>query len=693
MKPFDFSTSSGNRMSLLLAGLAAFAPTFALGGTPAPAPAPEEKELTNSVEFTVGGFAVSGNDAGFQRRTGNNGDFYGGISDFQFEQAAYGGTFTADGHALFGLEDYEVNLKYEKDDLGFIRAGYKQYRTWYDGSGGLGPNEVAPGDASWIDPITEFDDELSLDRGEVWIEAGLRLENLPEITFGYTHRWRDGEKDSTMWDNGIPAYYNIDETRDEFTLDIAHTLGNTDLALGLNYEYASNDNSRHENENEIIHNDRYDYDLFGASMSSTTRFNERMMLGFGYMFTTMDTDIDDGSRFVDGFTGGHTYPDLAGGSEYQQNVINGNFWWNPNDCLVIVPSLRAEWQNNSGISSGLLDGTVNGVTTAASTYADRLFSNDTDIMETTEALEVRYTGLSDLLLYASAELMQNDEDLDLYNLRQNSANVSRKYWRAADIATNTEKYTLGANWYPIHGLSVSAQYYYKELDQDIRNQFTSNVTGDPNVDSELYNHAYDIDNANIRLTWRAMSNLTFITRYDFQQMDMKNRAFWNSATTQVTDSIQSADITQNILTESVTWSATERFYLQGSVHWINSQTDTPANESPNAVPADFIPDWENDYWSAAINAGYSIDSKTDLTATYSYYGASNYQGVTNGTGYGLNTREQCISLTLHRMVTSNMVWNMSYGFITSNTDGAPDQTDGYNDFDAHMVSTGLQVRF
>jgi hypothetical protein len=39
-----------------------------------------------------------------------------------------------------------------------------------------------------------------------------------------------------------------------------------------------------------------------------------------------------------------------------------------------------------------------------------------------------------------------------------------------------------------------------------------------------------------------------------------------------------------------------------------------------------------------------------------------------------------------------MIWNMRYAFITSNTD-APDQTGGYNDFDAHMISTGLQFRF
>jgi hypothetical protein len=44
------------------------------------------------------------------------------------------------------------------------------------------------------------------------------------------------------------------------------------------------------------------------------------------------------------------------------------------------------------------------------------------------------------------------------------------------------------------------------------------------------------------------------------------------------------------------------------------------------------------------------------------------------------------------VINANMIWNLRYGFITSNTTDS-DQSGGWNDFDAHMVSTGLQVRF
>jgi hypothetical protein len=678
-------------MSLFFAGLAAFAPVFARAGEPAPAPAPEAEPPGNWIDITIGGFSTSGNDAALQRRMSNNGDFYGGIRSFQYEQAGDDGTFTVDGHALFGLNDYELNLGYVKDDVGFIRGGYREFRTWYDGSGGFVENPTRPG---WRDPITQYDDELHLDRGEVWIEAGLTLEKLPEIIFGYSHRWREGRKDSTMW--GIsdyyggeygytPGYYDIDETRDTFTIDVTHTLGNTDLALGLRADFADNDNTRILEEAQIDHNERYSYDLFGASMSSTTRFNDRMMLSFGYMFTTMDTDIG-GSRTEGGdFSGSHSFPDVGGGAEFQQNVLNGNFWWSPVADLVIVPSVRAEWQDSSGYSRGFLDGDL------GASYEDRMYSNDTDITETTEALEIRYSGFENVLFYASAEWAQNDEELDIVLMQQNAANLTRESWRETDISTDTAKYSIGANWYPLSGLSAAAQYYHKNLDQDFDNKLGGTFSA---LDAELYHHGYETDDANVRVTWRALPNLTFVTRYDYQQTDYENRAYYNGyVLTDVTSNIDSAEITRHILSESVTWNVNERFYVQGSVHWINSKTKTPAAKGPNGVPEDFIPNWDNDYFIASANAGYSIDSKTDVTASYTYYSTEGYQGVTDGMSYGLNTTEQVISLTLNRLINANMACYLSYGFITSNTDPVPDQSGGYNDFDAHMISTGLQVRF
>ncbi len=156
---------------------------------------------------------------------------------------------------------------------------------------------------------SRYDDELSVDRGELYFEAGLRMENIPEITFGYTHRWRNGQKDSTMLGrsnaagsppatNRTDPLYDIDETTDTFDLDITHTLGNTDLGLGLRYSMVrqqQHPQPRQEERSEprsVSQRCLRITTCSAASMFSETRFNERMMLSFGYLFTTMDTDTD-----------------------------------------------------------------------------------------------------------------------------------------------------------------------------------------------------------------------------------------------------------------------------------------------------------------------------------------------------------------------------------------------------------------
>ena len=92
--------------------------------------------------------------------------------------------------------------------------------------------------------------EMHIDRGEAWVELGLRLPNWPEITLHYSHEFRQGMKDSTVWGDTnqtglappfnstrkiVPSFRDIDETRDTIALEISHTIGNTDVLLGMRY--------------------------------------------------------------------------------------------------------------------------------------------------------------------------------------------------------------------------------------------------------------------------------------------------------------------------------------------------------------------------------------------------------------------------------------------------------------------------
>ena len=657
--------------------------------------AEEESTATNWVDFTMGSAFTSGRDASFQSRARQDDDFYGGISSMRWQKELDDLTFLVEGHALFGMEDYDITLGVEKKDIGYLKAGFRKYRTWYDSTGGF-----IPGIAGAWQPVFG-DDELSLDRGEVWFEAGLRKDKFPEITFRYSHEWRDGTKDSTSWGqtvplgpNGynygtVPTLNDIDERRDTFSLDITHTLGNTDLGLGLRYETDRNTDTT------IIHNQPtsadptqaltdkqrnvYDSDMFNAHIFSETRFNDRMMLSFGYSYTTMDTTTDGSSRIVVDRTGApslddHAFNSFSGGGEYHLNVANVNFWWNPIDDLVIVPSFRAEWEDASAVSDFVNDNGPNHN------------SSDSNTNQLTEQLEVRYTGLENLVLYTKVELSQTDGFISYRNNILGDLQLQ-------DSDVSQQKYSVGANWYPMRGLSLSAQYYHKDFNEDFHNSYNPPTEDSFAADLKEYNYA--TDDLNLRLTWRALPNLTFVSRYDYQHTTMEDRAYTvypSDGTPQVLTNLkQSADITRHMFSESVTWLPCPQAYVQGSISYVIAHTDTPADQYAPAR----VTDMSNDYITANVTFGYALDQKTDIRATYTYYYSNDFQvpyeapGVAGSVPYGTTLEEHVFGLSLNRRISPSMIWNMGYGYFTCN-DGT---SGGHNDTSAHMVSTGLQVRF
>ncbi len=742
MKPIRFSRILAQSRALRSFGLALAAPaliftiTASKAGTVETTAAPAEEaesEFTNWIGFTIGGAFVSGNDAGFMSRTQTNGDFYGGIDSFQFSKELNDSTtMTLDGHAMPGLEDYEFNLDIEKTDLGYVKAGFKQFRTWYDATGGYlqGANRIG------VD--TQFDDEQSIDRGELYFETGLRMENMPEITFSYRHLYREGQKDSTCWGDtpsnlawgGItgsnvafklmPALWDIDETTDIFELDVEHTLGNTDLGMGLVYESYDLDNSRYTPRwgstapaavfgiNETTLTEKTEADIFAGNIHSVTRFSDKAWLSFAASYSSMDTDIDGGSRTFGAYwpvplpittIRDYAYDQMSGGSNVDQFITNLNFMWVPAQDLTVTPSLRYEHESIDTVSN------FRAFNTNQAWQGLESLGADTDMDSTTGAIDLRYTGISNVVLYAKGQWGHEEEDILRVDRFLPDGPVdldSDGEFLATDVEIDEQEYTIGANWYVLSNLSFAVQAFHSERDQSL-DHYEGNESvlainyplpgGANNFRPIMTEHNTEVDDFNLRMTWRPMSNVSLVTRYDYRHTEYENAGInWSKPLIDppiLYPLIESGDIVSHIVSQSVTWSPMERLYIQGTASWISSETETPDT---------YTGDSDNDYLTATLTAGYAIDNRTDITASYTYFGASNYVNSVGFTGvptmgYGLNTQEHGVNVTLTRVLTPNMIWNLRYGFITSNTDPMPDQSGGYNDFDAHMVSTGLQIRF
>jgi hypothetical protein len=657
----------------------------------------EEKEYLNWVEFGFGGVDVSGDRASFQRRMNTRRGVFGGITDFHYEQELKkAGTLKLDGRGIFDNHDYKLRLDLDFPEKGYVHAGYTESRYWYDGSGGFHPN------LPWYDL---YDDNLHLDRRDVWVEAGLRFPDLPQITFRYERQTREGLKDSTSWGtslpglygmrNIIPSYLGIDETRDIFKLDLSHKIKATEIGAGVRYDTQDIDNKRYE---RIFpgggaidrHITTYDYltsDMFNVHAYSKTWLNkDKTLFTMGYSFTDMDTDIAGYRRYGNFYDPDfasrlpyfESFENMVGGSLLKQHVANVNLMHILKDNLTLTPSVRIESRDIDSVSHFSKPSIGGGAP-----WSDVTALSQRSLIDVSERLELKYTGITNWVFYARGDWLQGTGDLD-ETLTGDPLPLLNNVNRSTDDERYMQKYTVGFNWYPIRKLSVSSEYYHKNR----VNKYERNNYIPPLLPINLYpnyfaRQEFDTDDVNLRLTWRPLNNLTLVGRYDFQYSTIDNRAFDSLG------DMQTAEITSHILSGSVTWSPFNRLWLQGSVSYSMDKTDTLADTLTGAAYG-LVLDARNNYWNTTISAGYALTEKADLETSYSYYRADNGQNnAIWGLPLGSNAKEHSVTAGIVYRFSSRLRWNIKYGYY----DYTDALTGKNNDYSAHMVFSTIQMRF
>jgi len=686
--------------------------------------APEDQQYQNWVDFSLGGLILHGDhgQASQQLRTSDN--VFGGIDDLHMEQTVgKSAVLKIDGHAIFGNDDYMAKIDLSQADVGYFRAGYSQYRTWYDGNGGFFPFPTASG-GQFFSPDNNVDD---LDRGTIFAEFGLRMPDLPEITLRYERDYRYGQKDSTIWGDTnltdlvgtnkdrkiVPAFRNINETRNIYSLDGLYTIDplHTDLLLGIRIEHDNNNDSLNYelNPNEksqrfVTQEDTLSGDMFTGHVGTETRFNEKVWFTTAYSYTTFNTNIGGTRVFGPGFdttfdptnplfansqVRDHGFYDLLGGSELGQHVANMSLMWMPTDHLSLIAAARFENEENTNVASftdtNVTSVTVKKKTTLVEQFTPFLENSTDDTTKVAESFEARYTGLADWVFYTRGEW--TEEQGTVTDQVRNAG--TNEITDSADIDRDRllQKYTVGTNWYPCQRASISLQYYHKIDDNSY--SFPSGPSG--GYPGWLTAQDFNTDDVNVRLTLHLLNNLSLVSRYDFQQVTIDTQAF-------ELDKVQSGQTTQNIFTEALTWTPLDRLYLQTSFSYCLNKTVTPATITvPDPTVAKNAPligpenlNFKNNYWTISASAGYALGDKTNIQADYTYYEADDYENDAIFTQpYGASIREHTVSVNLTRQIRKNVAANVKYGYFTYN-----DLTSGGHDnYSGSLVMAGMQVRF
>jgi len=301
-----------------------------------------------------------------------------------------------------------------------------------------------------------------------------------------------------------------------------------------------------------------------------------------------------------------------------------------------------------------------------------------------QRLELRYDGLANWQFYAAGEWEE-----EFGTRLEHQSEAEEIGFELLDLNEDTsllcQKYVAGVNWYPMMRLNLSAQYYHKiaSYDNDI-------VSG---IHQRLLNEDWSTDDVNVRVTCRPkiptwLGTLSLVSRYDFLRSTIDTQWFLEGETFAEE---QSGEIKQNVFSEALTWNPLARFYLQATFSYVLNQTDTPANNIdliPNTSPT--VVNFRNDYWTVTSGVGYIIDDKTDFYAGYSFYCANDYfKNPAVAVPYGLGATEYTASATLTRQLTKQMRLLLRYGYFNYR-----DVTSGgHNNYQAHSLYSGLQVRF
>jgi hypothetical protein len=265
-------------------------------------------------------------------------------------------------------------------------------------------------------------------------------------------------------------------------------------------------------------------------------------------------------------------------------------------------------------------------------------------------------------------------------------------FRETDVERFNQKYSVGANWYPHRKINLAGQYYYKIRQNDYDHVVDSTVFAPP-ATNDFYpafieQQDFDTHDVNFRVTWRALSSVTLVSRYDYQISSIDTQGDTDLAGTSLSK-IQSAEMVSHILSQSVSWTPWYRLFLQGNITYVWDFTDTPADNVSGAARG-VVQTMRNDYWNASALAGFVVNDATDLQAQYAYYRADNYQDNSAfSQPYGAGAEEHAVTATLIHRFSKNLLGKLTYGYFCNN-----DQTyGGHNDYTAHMVYSSLQYRF
>ncbi|MGD1019581.1 MAG: hypothetical protein ABSA12_09705 [Verrucomicrobiia bacterium] len=634
-------------------------------------------QLSGTPEVTYA--KVSGNIQKFREDLGIQPGWNGGVEDGTLHYVLNKDT-TLDGEGRFIIDehDYKFQLQLTKRDFGFVRAGYTEYREYYDGQGGFyGP---------FTPSSFRLDQDLRVDNSDIFFEAGLTLPNLPKVTVGYERQAQDGDESLVEW-GGVtqgantrkiyPSSDGIKEHTDIVKLNVDYDISKVHLLDDFRYEHFSSDDTRDDtsvnlntdsSQTVTVHED-YHHDAFYNTFHMDCHVNDKVYWSLGYLHNSLS---GNGDMQV------NTPPplgpfDISGtanaiGVELDSDVVNLNGMLGPFKGLVLYGGLQAEKTDTHGSTDALLTQS----TPAATTNLIRSFEDTKSLSET---LGMRYTKIPYTTLYAEGRWNEEQIDLDQTETQDGASSLALD----SDETTLRQDYRVGFNTAPLSRVTLAGSYRHY-IDHDDYDYPTDTVVGYPGF---ITAQDFTTDEVMAKLTLRPCSRFNVAFTYQLVSTDIRTST---EAIPVITPggTLQSGDYDLNIYSVSATVTPLSRWYLTGYFSLQDTRTTSSANQNPAVQP------YRGNVYTVMATTGYAIDKKTDLTLEYSYSCADNFNNNdANGLPLGLNFQRHAVQAGVSRKISTNVVARLRYAFYSYDESS----TGGFNNYMANLVTASCNVRF
>jgi len=628
---------------------------------------------------------VQGDKAKFRELQGVNDGFSGGVDRFSFvQQTSPTEKFSLSGHVIAPDRDYKLKLAVDETDCGFVRAGFDEWRKYYDDRGGYDPAVVPP--------QLSLNRDLYVDNGRFWVDFGLTPPRWPQIVLGYEYDFKKGNESMLDWGeaggvNIAPATKAIDEQTHILKLDATYDINDWHLEDNARVEFYSENNRSYET------NVFYQTSLTPNSGTTYIPDNYHHVQGMNTLM--LQKQIRDWW-----FLSGGCYYSRLEGSDFFSQTNSPNFEgydpssWNsgkitlrresevfslaslflPLEYLSFSIGTQYEWTHQEGFGDSVPDFEFGNNTFARSDY---------DEFKAAQNANLRFTKIPFTVLFADARFEEG-------SIREFQEEGSAQMTNQTDITSDRYNLRTGFNTSPWRWVALDAQYHRQYSDTDYNHLidvFVSPFYGDPiSVAPEngypafLLSRKIQSDGLETKLTLRPLN--WFRTTMSYQLTATEYSSKTDPVYFGISPGGPLADGRYRAQTYGLSTMLTpfRRFYFSGAFTYSHSLTVTANNGDASVVP------YRGDIYTFTGTTAYALNVKTGLQAMYSFSCAGYRQNNSaNGVPLGLDFTRHVLFVGLTRQLTKNLSGALHYEF----SQYSEPSSAHLNDFTAHGVFATL----